>query len=162
MRVGQGFDVHKLVDGRPLILGGVHIDHPFGLEGHSDADVLVHAVIDALLGAASLGDIGMHFPDTDPSYANASSLKLLEIVSAAVRSVGFRIGNIDATLVLQVPRIGPHRPGMVDNLARATGVDPDRVNVKATSTEHLGFPGRKEGVAALAVVLLDEDDADDY
>ena len=157
MRVGQGFDAHKLVEGRKLILGGVQIEHPTGLDGHSDADVLTHAVIDALLGAAGLGDIGMHFPDSDPAYKDASSIGMLEIIATAVHGMGFRIVNIDATILEQKPKIGPHRAAMVGNLALATGVEPDRVNVKATTTEGLGFIGRSEGIAAAAVVSLEVD-----
>lgn len=154
MRIGQGYDVHRLVEGRNLILGGVHIDYELGLEGHSDADVLVHAVIDALLGAASLGDIGLHFPDTDPAYKDVSSMELLEIVAKAIDSLGFRIANLDATVLAERPKVGSYRGDMVGNLAAATGVPPERVNVKATTTEGLGFTGRGEGIAALAVVLL--------
>ncbi len=154
MRIGQGYDVHRLVEGRSLVLGGVHIDYELGLEGHSDADVLVHAVIDALLGAASLGDIGLHFPDTDPAYKDVSSMELLEIVAKAIDSLGFRIANLDATVLAERPKVGPYRGDMVGNLASATGVPPERVNVKATTTEGLGFTGRGEGIAALAVVLL--------
>jgi 2-C-methyl-D-erythritol 2,4-cyclodiphosphate synthase len=157
LRVGQGFDAHKLVEGRKLILGGVEIHHSMGLEGHSDADALTHAVIDALLGAAGLGDIGMHFPDSDPAYKDASSIHMLEIIAAAVRDMGFRIVNIDATIFAQKPKIGPHRAAMVGNLATAAKIDPDRVNVKATTTEGLGFIGRGEGITAAAIVSLDVD-----
>jgi 2-C-methyl-D-erythritol 2,4-cyclodiphosphate synthase len=156
LRVGQGFDVHKLEDAGKLILGGVEIDYPKGLEGHSDADVLTHAVIDALLGAAALGDIGMHFPDTDPAYKDASSIEMLETICSAISALGFRINGIDVTLIAQSPRIGPYRPRMVDNLATAAGIEPELVNVKATSTEGLGFPGRGEGIAAMAVAVLAE------
>ncbi len=162
MRVGQGFDAHKLIEGRRLILGGAQIEFPTGLEGHSDADVLTHAVIDALLGAAGLGDIGMHFPDTDPAHKDASSIQMLEVIAAAVRAMGFQVVNIDATVFAEKPKIGPHRASMVDNLAIATGIDPDRVNVKATTTEGLGFLGRSEGIAAAAVVLLEEDRPAEY
>lgn len=154
MRIGQGYDVHKFGDGRKLILGGVEFDHPRGLVGHSDADVLTHAVIDALLGAAGLGDIGMHFPDTDPAYADSSSIGLLRTVVKAVNELGYRIANLDATIVAAEPTIGPKRGAMVAELAQATGVDPGRVNVKATTTEGLGATGRGEGIAASAVVLL--------
>lgn len=154
MRIGHGFDVHRLVRGRKLILGGVEIDFPLGLQGHSDADALTHAVIDAILGAASLGDIGMHFPDSDPAYRDASSLDLLSIVCDAVRNLGFEIENIDATIIAQQPKIGPHRPLMVAALSEVAGIEPDRVNVKATTTEGLGYTGRGEGIAASAVVLL--------
>lgn len=156
MRIGQGFDAHRFAEGRKLILGGEEIEHPMGLEGHSDADVLVHALIDALLGAAGLGDIGMHFPDTDPAYRGISSMRLLEVVCGAIDAMGFRISNIDVTVVLQTPRIGPFRGAIVGNLAAVTGIDPERVNVKATTTEGLGFLGRSEGIAASAVVLLEE------
>jgi 2-C-methyl-D-erythritol 2,4-cyclodiphosphate synthase len=160
LRIGQGFDVHRLIEGRDLILGGVKIEHPFGLEGHSDADVLLHAVIDALFGAAGIGDIGMHFPDTDPAYKDISSLELLKIAVDAVQSLGFSIENLDVTLVAQEPRIGRYRGYMVENLANVTCLDPSRVNVKATTTEMLGFLGRKEGMAALAIVLLAEEPSD--
>jgi 2-C-methyl-D-erythritol 2,4-cyclodiphosphate synthase len=144
------------VDGAKLVLGGVEIQHSHGLEGHSDADVLVHAVIDALLGAAGLGDIGMHFPDTDPSYKDVSSIEMLKTICTAVGELGLRITNIDATILAQEPKMGPYRPEMVGNLAIAAGIEPDRVNVKATTTEGLGFTGRGEGIAALAVVVLEE------
>lgn len=156
MRIGQGFDAHRFAEGRKLILGGETVDHPMGLEGHSDADVLVHALIDALLGAAGLGDIGMHFPDTDPAYHGISSMRMLEVVCGAIDAMGFRISNIDVTLILQTPRIGPFRGSIVGNLAAVTGIEPERVNVKATTTEGLGFLGRSEGIAASAVVLLEE------
>jgi 2-C-methyl-D-erythritol 2,4-cyclodiphosphate synthase len=159
LRIGQGFDVHRLVTGRKLILGGVKIDYPLGLAGHSDADVLAHAIIDALLGAAGLGDIGMHFPDTDPKYRDVSSIGLMETVCGTVASLGYRIANIDAVIFAENPKIGPHRAAMVGNIAAAAGVDPVRVNVKATSTEGLGFAGRGEGIAASAVVLLEEAEA---
>ena len=155
MRIGQGFDVHKFVEGRKLVLGGVEFDHPQGLAGHSDADVLTHAVIDALLGAAGLGDIGMHFPSSDPAYRDAYSIDLLETICKAVSSLGYRIVNIDATVLAQDPRIGPFRAEMVGNLASATGLDPERINVKATSPEGLGFLGRAEGIAALAVAMIE-------
>lgn len=156
LRVGQGFDVHGFAEGRKLILGGEHIDHPVGLEGHSDADVLTHAVIDAILGAAGMGDIGMHFPDTDPSYRGASSIEMLRTVAREVRIRSFRICNIDVTLFAQSPRIGPFRQNMARNVAEAAGVAPEMVNVKATTTEGLGFTGRSEGMAAAAVALLEE------
>lgn len=156
MRIGHGFDAHKFAQNRKLVLGGETIDYPLGLEGHSDADVLSHAVIDALLGAAGLGDIGMHFPDTDPAYRDASSIGLLEVVAKAVESVGFRILNIDVTILAQIPRIGPFRAAMVDNLATAVGITPEQVNIKATTTEGMGFTGRSEGIAATAVALLEE------
>lgn len=157
MRVGHGFDVHPFVEGRRLVLAGVEIASPLGLLGHSDADVASHAVIDALLGAAGLGDIGVHFPDSDPTYRDASSLRLIETTCDAVRSLGYRIANIDVTIVAEEPKIGRHRGAMVGNLAEAAGIDADRVNVKATTTEGLGFAGRKEGIAAYAVALLEED-----
>jgi len=159
VRIGQGYDVHKFGEGRKLILGGVEFDHPRGLVGHSDADVLTHAVMDALLGAAGLGDIGMHFPDTDPAYADSSSIELLRTVVRAVNELGYRIANLDATIVAGEPTIGPKRGAMVAELAQATGVDPGRVNVKATTTEGLGATGRGEGIAASAVVLLTEGDS---
>ena len=156
MRIGHGYDVHRLLEGRDLILGGVKIDHPLGLLGHSDADVLLHAVSDALLGAAGLGDIGKHFPDTDPAYKGADSLKLLEIVAARVREAGYRVSNIDVTLIAQAPKLRPHIEKMEENIARAVGVDRTRVNVKATTEEGLGFTGAKEGMACHAVCLLEE------
>ncbi|MEW6349853.1 MAG: 2-C-methyl-D-erythritol 2,4-cyclodiphosphate synthase [Thermodesulfobacteriota bacterium] len=156
MRIGHGFDAHRFAEGRKLILSGVEIDHPRGLDGHSDADVLIHAVIDALLGAAGLGDIGMHFPDSDPELKGASSLNMLEIIAAAIQGLGMRISNVDVTLMAQEPRIGPHRPAMEWNLAECMGVEHWRVNIKATTTEGLGFVGRAEGIAAAAVALLEE------
>jgi 2-C-methyl-D-erythritol 2,4-cyclodiphosphate synthase len=156
VRIGQGFDVHRFVEGRKLVLGGEVLDHPLGLQGHSDADVVAHAVMDALLGAAGLGDIGMHFPDSDPEYKDASSMDLMEVVCGALDALGFRIANVDVTIMCESPRIGPYRGNMVGNLAAVTGVDPERVNVKATTTEGLGFLGRAEGIAASAVVLLEE------
>ena len=156
MRIGHGYDVHKLVPGRDLILGGVKIDHPLGLLGHSDADVLLHAVSDALLGAAGLGDIGKHFPDSDPAYKGADSLKLLEIVAQRVRETGCRVSNIDVTMIAQAPKLRPHIEKMEANIARAVGVDRTRVNVKATTEEGLGFTGTKEGMACHAVCLLEE------
>jgi 2-C-methyl-D-erythritol 2,4-cyclodiphosphate synthase len=154
LRIGHGFDAHKFVEDRKLVLGGETIPYPLGLEGHSDADVLTHALIDALLGAAGLGDIGMHFPDTDPAYRDVSSISMLETIVGAVRSLGFRIANLDVTVLAQAPKIGPVRAAIVGNLAEAVGIEPDRVNVKATTTEGLGFIGRAEGIAASAVVLL--------
>lgn len=155
MRIGLGYDVHALVPGRRLILGGVEIDHPTGLEGHSDADVLAHALMDALLGAVREGDIGALFPDTDPAYENADSLKLLARVAEVVAERGYRIVDADCVVVLQEPRLAPHRERMRENLARAMGVPVSCVGVKATTTERLGFAGRGEGAAAQAVVLLD-------
>ena len=154
MRIGHGYDVHKLVEGRKLILGGVDIPWERGLLGHSDADVLAHAVMDALLGAAGLGDIGKHFPDTDPAYAGADSLKLLAHVAALLEERGFSVGNVDATVLAQRPKLAPHIPQMRENLAWAMGVDPAQVNVKATTEEGLGFTGSGEGMAAHAVCLL--------
>ncbi|MFA6220815.1 MAG: 2-C-methyl-D-erythritol 2,4-cyclodiphosphate synthase [Desulfomonilaceae bacterium] len=156
MRIGQGFDAHRLVADRRLILGGVDIDHPFGLEGHSDADVLVHAVIDALLGAAGLGDIGMMFPDTDPKYKGASSIGLLSDVCARIVLLGLKISNVDVTLFAEKPKIGPYRESMRRNVSEALAIDVNRVNIKATTTEGLGFIGRHEGLAASAVALLEE------
>ena len=156
MRVGFGYDVHAFVEGRPLILGGVEIPHTHGLLGHSDADVLLHAICDALLGAAALGDIGRHFPDSDPAYRGISSLILLERTVSLVKEQGFVIKNVDSTLVLQKPRLAPHISHMVDRLSRVTGLPQSCVNIKATTTERLGFTGREEGVAAYAVVLLEE------
>jgi 2-C-methyl-D-erythritol 2,4-cyclodiphosphate synthase len=162
VKVGQGFDVHRLVDGRKLILGGVVIDHPRGLDGHSDADVLTHALIDAILGAAGLGDIGMHFPDSDPCYRDACSIELLKTVCTAIESLGLRIANIDATVFAQAPRIGPYRAKIVAALSAATGLIPEQINVKAKTAEGLGFIGRAEGIAASAVALLIRgDDAGD-
>ena len=156
MRIGHGYDVHRLVEGRDLILGGVKLDYPMGLDGHSDADVLLHAVSDALLGAAGLGDIGLHFPDTDPRYKGADSLRLLEVVGEKVKGRGFRVGNIDVTMIAQKPKLRPHIPAMQENIAKALGVDPSRVNVKATTEERLGFTGRQEGMSCHAVCLLEE------
>lgn len=156
MRIGHGYDVHRLVEGRKLILGGVDIPWEKGLLGHSDADVLTHAVMDALLGAAGLGDIGKHFPDTDPAYAGADSVKLLEHVAGLLGEQGFTLGNVDATILAQRPKLAPHIPLMRDNLARAMGVDPGRVNVKATTEEGLGFTGSGEGMAAHAVALIEK------
>jgi 2-C-methyl-D-erythritol 2,4-cyclodiphosphate synthase len=155
MRIGQGFDVHALVEGRKLIIGGVEIPYGKGLEGHSDADVLLHAICDALLGAAGLGDIGKHFPDTDQQYRGADSRKLLLQVKKKIESCDFKIVNIDATIIAQEPRMAPHVPRMIANIAEDLGVAPEAVNVKATTTEHLGFAGRGEGIAAQAVVLIE-------
>jgi 2-C-methyl-D-erythritol 2,4-cyclodiphosphate synthase len=155
MRIGQGFDVHALAEGRKLIIGGVEIPYGKGLEGHSDADVLLHAICDALLGAAGLGDIGRHFPDTDPRYSGIDSRKLLLQVKKKMESLGFKIVNIDATIIAQAPRMAPHVPRMIANIAEDLGVVPAAINVKATTTEHLGFAGRGEGIAAQAVALLE-------
>ncbi|MCI8526016.1 MAG: 2-C-methyl-D-erythritol 2,4-cyclodiphosphate synthase [Oscillospiraceae bacterium] len=156
MRIGHGYDVHRLQTGRRLILGGVDIPWERGLDGHSDADVLTHAVMDALLGAAALGDIGVHFPDTDPRYKGASSLGLLTRVGELLREAGWQVGNLDATLLAQRPKLAPHLPGMARNLAAALSIDPDQVSVKATTEERLGFTGREEGIAAHAVCLIEK------
>ena len=156
MRIGHGYDVHKLVEGRDLILGGVKIDYEQGLLGHSDADVLLHAVSDALLGAAGLGDIGRHFPDTDPQYKGADSLELLREVYRKISEKGFRVGNIDVTMIAQKPKLKDFIPQMQENIAAAVGVAPDRVNVKATTEEKLGFTGSGEGMACHAVCLLED------
>lgn len=156
MRIGHGYDVHRLVEGRDLILGGVKIDYEKGLLGHSDADVLLHAVSDALLGAAGLGDIGKHFPDTDPGYKGADSLKLLEIVGQKVRGAGYRVSNIDVTMIAQRPKLRGFIPQMEENIAGALEIASDRVNVKATTEEKLGFTGTGEGMACHAVCLLEE------
>lgn len=155
MRIGHGYDVHRLVEGRDLILGGVKIDYEKGLLGHSDADVLLHAVSDALLGAAGLGDIGKHFPDTDPQYKGADSLKLLEIVGQKMKAAGYRVSNIDVTMIAQRPKLRDYIPRMEENIAGALGISPDRVNVKATTEEKLGFTGNGEGMACHAVCLLE-------
>lgn len=155
IRVGQGFDVHAFAEGRPLIIGGVTIPHDRGLLGHSDADVLLHAVTDAVLGALGLGDIGRHFPDTDPAYLDADSAKLLEQVWAMAKERGYKLGNVDATIIAQRPKMAPHIPRMKEVIARLLEAEePSQVNVKATTTERLGFPGREEGIAAQAVVCL--------
>ncbi len=155
MRIGHGYDVHRLTEGRDLIIGGVKIPYEKGLLGHSDADVLTHAVMDALLGAAALGDIGKHFPDTDPAYKGADSLKLAQHVAKLLQDKGYRIGNIDATVIAQAPKLAPHIPLMKQNLARALGCDADQINVKATTEEHLGFTGEGLGIAAHAVCLIE-------
>ena len=154
MRIGQGFDVHQLVAGRKLIIGGVEIAHDKGLLGHSDADVLLHAICDALLGAAALGDIGKHFADTDAKFKNIDSRVLLREVARLLNNAGFRVGNVDATIIAQAPRMAPHIARMVENIASDLGVPMNAVNVKATTTEKLGFTGRGEGIAAEAVALL--------
>ncbi|MDQ2186968.1 2-C-methyl-D-erythritol 2,4-cyclodiphosphate synthase [Alcaligenaceae bacterium A4P071] len=154
-RVGQGFDVHALVDGRPLIIGGVTIPHTQGLAGHSDADVLLHAITDAVLGAAGLGDIGRHFPDTDPAYLGADSRVLLREAMRRVAEKGWTVVNVDATVHAQAPKIGPHANAMVANIAADLGIAPDAVNVKAKTNEALGFLGRKEGIAATVVALIE-------
>lgn len=155
MRIGHGYDVHRLVAGRDLILGGVQIPHRMGLDGHSDADVLTHAVMDALLGAAALGDIGQHFPDSDPAYLGISSLKLLTRVWALITERGYRLGNLDVTVLAQKPKLAPYLPQMKEKLCAILGAEPDRVNIKATTEEHLGFTGREEGIACHAVCLLE-------
>jgi len=153
MRIGQGFDVHALVPGRRLVIGGVAIPYEKGLQGHSDADVLLHAICDALLGAAALGDIGRHFPDTDAAYAGADSRRLLREVRKKLGT--YRIVNVDATILAQAPRMAPHVPQMIANIASDLGIDPGAVSVKATTTEHLGFIGRAEGIAAQAIALIE-------
>jgi len=155
MRIGQGFDVHALVAGRRLVIGGVEIAHDKGLLGHSDADVLLHAICDALLGAAALGDIGRHFPDSDPRYKGIDSRKLLREVAALLASRGHRVVNVDATIVAEAPRMAPHVAAMVANIASDLGIDQGAVNVKATTTEKLGFTGRGEGIAAQAICLVE-------
>ena len=155
MRIGHGYDVHRLVEGRDLILGGVKIPYEKGLLGHSDADVLTHAVMDALLGAAALGDIGKHFPDTDPAYKGADSLVLASHVAALLKQSGYRIGNVDATVIAQAPKLAPHIPAMRANLAAVLGIGLDAINVKATTEEHLGFTGEGLGIAAHAVCLIE-------
>ena len=155
MRIGHGYDVHKLVPGRKLIIGGVEIPHHLGLLGHSDADVAAHALSDALLGAAALGDIGQHFPDNDPAYAGADSLVLLAKVAELLKSEGWRVENVDVTILAQRPKMKPHIPRMRENFARAIGVPVTSVSVKATTEESLGFTGREEGIAAHAVALIE-------
>jgi 2-C-methyl-D-erythritol 2,4-cyclodiphosphate synthase len=155
MRIGHGYDVHRLVAGRALVLGGVTIPHVKGLLGHSDADVLIHAICDALLGAAGLGDIGRHFPDTDPRYKDVNSRELLRQVRALLSRAGYGVHNVDTTIVAQAPKLAPHMEQMRANIAADLGVEPARVNVKATTTEGLGFAGREEGIAAHAVALID-------
>lgn len=155
MRIGHGYDVHRLVEGRDLILGGVKIPYEKGLLGHSDADVLTHAVMDALLGAAALGDIGKHFPDSDPAYKGADSLVLASHVAALLKQNGYRIGNVDATVIAQAPKLAPHIPAMRANLAAVLGIGLDAINVKATTEEHLGFTGEGLGIAAHAVCLIE-------
>ncbi|MDT8420225.1 MAG: 2-C-methyl-D-erythritol 2,4-cyclodiphosphate synthase [Desulfuromonadales bacterium] len=156
MRIGHGYDVHRLVEGRKLILGGVEIDYHLGLLGHSDADVLLHAISDAILGALGMGDIGRHFPDSDPAYAGIDSRKLLRTVISRARQNAYQIGNLDATIICQRPKLAPHIDAMATNLAADCQVPVGRVNVKATTTEQLGFAGRGEGIAAHAVVLMEK------
>jgi len=154
MRIGTGYDVHRLQEGLPLWIGGVRIEHTHGLLGHSDADVLLHAICDALLGAAALGDIGKHFPDTDPAYKGINSLKLLAHVGTLLKEHGYSIGNIDSTVVAQRPKMAPHIQQMRQNIADTLGISVDQVSVKATTTERLGFEGREEGISAQAVALI--------
>ena len=154
IRIGHGYDVHRLVKDRKLILGGVEIQHTMGLLGHSDADVLCHAVCDALLGAAALGDIGKHFPDTDSTYKNADSIKLLQRVAALLKEHGYTVGNVDSTIVAQKPKLAEHIPMMVKNMADAMGIEEDKVSVKATTEEKLGFTGNEEGISAHAVCII--------
>ena len=154
MRIGQGYDVHRLAEGRDLILGGVRIPYEKGLDGHSDADVLVHAIMDAMLGAAALGDIGLLFPDTDETYKGADSLVLLRTVNERVREAGYEVVNIDATVIAQAPKLRPYIDEMRENISHALGIAMDNVSIKATTEEKLGFTGRKEGIAAQAVLLI--------
>nr|MBP3598606.1 2-C-methyl-D-erythritol 2,4-cyclodiphosphate synthase [Eubacterium sp.] len=156
MRIGMGYDVHKLAEERDLIIGGVKIDYEYGLLGHSDADVLLHAIMDALLGAAALGDIGTHFPDTDERYKGISSMKLLEHVATLLKENGYRVGNVDATIIAQKPKMAPHIPGMRENIATALGVELGRINVKATTEEGLGFTGSGAGISSQAICMLEE------
>lgn len=156
MRIGHGYDVHRLVSGRALILGGVKLEYALGLDGHSDADVLTHAVMDALLGAAGLGDIGRHFPDSDPAYKGIDSQKLLARVRDLLREKGFRVGNVDVTLIAQAPRLAPHIAQMERRLSETLELEPGRTNIKATTEERLGFTGRGEGISCHAVCLLEE------
>lgn len=156
MRIGHGYDVHRLVEGRKLILGGVDIPWEKGLDGHSDADVLLHAVMDALLGAAALGDIGRHFPDTDMAYKGVDSRVLLRCVGEKIGAAGYRVGNVDVTMIAQRPKLKDHIPAMVANIAADLGVETTRINVKATTEEHLGFTGSGEGMACHAVCILEE------
>ncbi len=155
LRVGLGYDIHRIAEGRPLVLGGVRFESPWGLDGHSDADVLLHAIGDALLGAAGLGDLGTHFPPGDPKWKDASSLDLLRRIAALLAERSARIENVDAMLVAEAPRLAPHREAMLANIAGALGVGLDRVSVKATTNEQLGALGRREGLAAMAVALVD-------
>ena len=154
IRIGTGYDVHRLAEGLPLWLGGVQVPHSHGLVGHSDTDVLLHAICDALLGAAALGDIGKHFPDTDPKYKGISSLKLLAHVGNLLKERGYTVGNIDSTVAAQRPKLAPYIEQMRQNIADTLGIDVDRVSVKATTTEHLGFEGREEGISAQAAAII--------
>lgn len=155
MRIGHGYDVHRLVSGRPLILGGVKIENDVGLLGHSDADVLIHAIMDSLLGAAALGDIGKHFPDSNPVYKNADSMKLLKTVSDMLKEKNYQIQNLDATIIAQSPKLSPYISRMKENISKICEIDSDCVNVKATTEENLGFTGRSEGIAAHCVCIID-------
>lgn len=155
MRVGQGFDVHAFVEGRKLVVGGVEIPHEKGLDGHSDADVLLHAICDALLGAAALGDIGWHYPDSNPTYQGADSRELLRATAKKVADAGYKIVNVDATIIAQAPHMAPHVARMIGNIAADLGINPAAVSVKATTTENLGFTGRGEGIAAQAIALIE-------
>lgn len=154
MRVGMGYDVHRLTSGRDLIIGGVKIPYERGLLGHSDADVLLHAIMDSLLGAAGLGDIGQHFPDTDPAFKGADSMELLSHVGRLIHEAGYEIGNIDATIIAQAPKMKPHIPAMEENVARALGIEQSQVNIKATTEEGLGFTGSGEGISSQSICLL--------
>jgi 2-C-methyl-D-erythritol 2,4-cyclodiphosphate synthase len=154
MRIGSGYDVHKLVEGRKLIIGGVHVPHETGLLGHSDADVLVHAVMDSILGALALGDIGKHFPDTEEKYKGADSIKLLEFVYNLIKDKGYVIGNIDCTIIAQSPKMAPHIQNMRNNICKSLNTDINNINVKATTEEGLGFTGNKQGIAAQSICLL--------
>ena len=156
MRIGHGYDVHRLVVGRDLVLGGVQIPYEKGLDGHSDADVLIHAVMDALLGAAAMGDIGRHFPDTDPAYKGISSMKLLKLVWEKLKKAGYRVGNVDVTVIAQKPKLKDFIPAMQGNIAGALETDISRINIKATTEEHLGFTGDGSGMSCHAVCLLEE------
>ncbi len=156
-RIGFGYDAHRLVEGRPLILGGVEIPHAFGLDGHSDADVLIHAIIDAVIGALGMGDIGQHFPDTDPAYKGVASLSMLETVSEWIKRDGFRVNNLDATIVAESPKLASYLPSMRERVAHTLEASVDQVNIKATTTEQMGFCGKKEGIESFAVVSLVED-----
>lgn len=156
MRIGIGYDVHALVEGRDLILGGVRVEHTLGLLGHSDADVLVHAIMDAMLGAAALGDIGRHFPDNDNSFKNIDSMLLLDKVNELIKQKGYMVNNIDAVIIAQRPKLAPHIDTMKNNIAQRIGIQPDCVNIKATTTEKLGFEGRQEGISAQAVCTIYE------
>ncbi len=153
-RIGQGIDVHPFAEGRKLIIGGVEVPHPFGLQGHSDADVLSHAIGDSLLGAAGLGDLGEHFPDTDAKYKNADSRTFLRQIAKLLKSAGWGIFNVDATLIAEAPRFASHVPRIKQTLAASLEISPDQINIKATTTEELGFTGRREGIAAMAVALI--------